>query len=286
MDRFSYGSLAASLAQVIPAKTDKAYIHLAIPTPPEAAELVKHGLGNVFSDGWQQLLQDAVARNGGLGDVENGFLAFSKIGFVRFYNDNLSAEQNRKLASMSLEMGFAIEDMPARAPRANENIDRWVNEFISEYESSKEAFLQDPKKALTVKDGRRRYEVKLDPNTGAAISRYYKKSGGIRGFIQKNFKTISKITDLVGKVGSYIPGWGKAIAAVAKGVKFVSTLAAQSSLKLRNVIGKGISFLSEFVSGKGVTGKAIKTGLNKLGEAIDQGKNIFTSLFSKAKAKA
>lgn len=266
-------------ADLIPVEKDygknKPYLLAAVPTSKEAGQIAEAGIANVFSEPWQLQLQDAVNRNGGLGDAENGFLAWSKIGFVRFYNDNLSPEQNRKLAAASLEMGFAVERMPSRSNESvfeKENIARWVDSFLEKYETQKAEFLQNPEKGISVKDGRKRFEVKLDKDSGQIVSYYYKKSGGFRGFVRENFKYISQITSAVSKIGAFIPGWGTVAAIAAQAVQVGANLAAQASLKGRTVLGQLISFGSNFIPGSGAMSTALRSAGVFAGQSIENGK--------------
>ena len=246
-----YTSAPIGIADLIPAQSEQAYILSAVPTPPIAGELFESGLANFFNPLWQSEVASAIAKNGGLGTAEDGFLAWSRIGFVRFYNENLSPEQNRRLAEASLEFGFQIERMPSRSdkPVSDPNIDRWVNEFIEKYQTQRSEFLAQPERGMSVRDGRKRFEVKLDPQSGQVVSYYYKKSGGLRGFVQRNFKPISTITGLVSRIAPFIPGWGTIAALGAQAVQIGANLAAAGTVKARTALAEIGRFVGSYVTG-------------------------------------
>jgi hypothetical protein len=246
--------LNGAFAQLTPiqirVKNESPYIVDFIPTPAIAAKVREAGLANMFSPDWQALVQEAIERNGGMGNEEDGFLAWSKVGFVRLRNPNLTIEQNQKLATMSLEMGIEVENTPARADTSvqdNPKINNWVNEFIHKYESGLQQFLENPENGLTVKDGRRRYEMKLDTDSGAIFSSYYKKSGGLKGFFQRNMKYISPIADAITSVGKLIPGWGSIAAAVSQGVKYVGNMIANGKLQAKELLSTALSYVGNIL---------------------------------------
>src|SRR5690606_8541922 len=108
-------------------------------------------------------------------------------------NPNLTPEQNRELAAISLELGMPIEKLPSRtseSPETNPKLNEWVDGFIAKHHAELEKFLADPSQGYKVKDGKRRYQMDVDPQSGRAISYYYKKASGLRGFVQKNLKGI------------------------------------------------------------------------------------------------
>ena len=211
------------------------YIKGAVGTPPEAGQLAKAGVGNLGNPAWQQLVADAVARNGGLGNTEDGFLAFSaEHGFVRLRNDNLTPEQNRQLAGLSLQTGWPIETMPSRTNDSlhdDPEIGRWADEFLGKVQEQFAQFAADPKDDVVVKDGHHRYVLKLDPQSGALVSFHYKKHGGFRGFVEKNAKILGPILDIASLVG------GPLVALGAQAFKAAASVAITGKLKLQQVVG-------------------------------------------------
>ena len=102
LETFKYESISNKNPHlIIPPATNQPYILAAIGTPPLAGELYLSRTANLFNDAWKQEVKNAIEKNGGLGTESDGYLAFSKIGFVRLNNPNLSKEQNRQLAAIS-----------------------------------------------------------------------------------------------------------------------------------------------------------------------------------------
>lgn len=170
-----------------------------LPTSPEVAEMRRAGVANMFVPEWQQVVAGMAQRNGGLGSSEDGFLAFSQeYGFVRLRNPRMTPEQNRRIAEISLQTGTPVEVLPSRiADSALEdgNVNRWVDEVIGKFEVALQKFIQNPEEGFSVKDGRRRFEMKIDPQTGLVQSTYHKKSGGLKGFIQQYAPKIIDVID-------------------------------------------------------------------------------------------
>jgi len=272
LDRFDYGSTPPGEAELLYEGIEEDYLVAAVPTPKEAGELVEGGLANVFTAPWQEQLDAAVRRNGGLGNVEDGFLAFSKIGFVRLRNENLTVEQNSKLAAISLQLGTAIENMPARADESiveNPDINRWVNEFIHRFDNEFDAFLQDPANDVQVIDGRRRFVLKIDEQSGIPVSYYYKKHGGFTGWVQKNLEWLSPVLDGISTLAAFIPGVGPIVSAVTQVAKAGINLAASGSLKLRALLGSATSLFGNLFPGLSNLARA---GLSLASQAIGRGK--------------
>lgn len=198
LERFPYGSGTGPL---LPPPADAPHILGGIGTPPAAAQLSEMGAANAFSPEWQSLLQYAVGANGGLGDAENGYLAFSREhGFVRFKHPGFTPEQNRRIAAMSLQMGWPIERLPGRnldddvfaEPKVNE----WVDGFIAKFDDALRTFMANPSEKLVVKDGsRNRYMMQFDPASNRVFSGTFRKKGGFSGFVEKNFKVIGPVLD-------------------------------------------------------------------------------------------
>ncbi len=293
-----YTSAKNGEARIAKYDGDKHYIKATIGTPPEAAEMREAGVANVFYEGWQQQIQKAAEDNGGLGNAEDGFLAWTKVGFVRMYNESLTAEQNQKLATFSLQTGTPLEVTPARLDEGRTvfnqpELNRWVSEFIEQADTKFAAFIEDPTQKMEIRDGRRRFTMQLDQESGMVFSSYYKKSGGIKGFVQRNFKKFAPILDIVGKVGAFIPGWGQVLAVGANVLKMGAQWIAQGTLKAKHVLGDVVGFASNFIPGAGVFGTTIgnwirtgstnfrnfvSAGIDTMASGLLSGKDMITSL--------
>ncbi|MCC6933993.1 MAG: hypothetical protein IT292_12215 [Deltaproteobacteria bacterium] len=235
LESFSYGSNNENNPNlIVPPATDLPYIKAAIGTPPLAGELYMSRTANLFNEAWQGEVASAIEKNGGLGTAEDGYLSFSKIGFVRLKNENLSAEQNRQLAAISLQLGIPIEDLPSRCPdnaATNPDINTWVNEFLDEHNSKFSAFLQNPAAGYSLKDGRHLYHISVNSQTGEITSSHEKLHGGIRGWCAKNMKWLSPTLDAISTVTSFIPGWGKVASVASNGLKAAGNMIAAGKFK-------------------------------------------------------
>ncbi len=222
----SYGSKSVSEMSFSTAKPiENEYNAGFVPTPEIAGKLSEAGIANMMSPEWGEQVAVAAERNGGLGDSENGFLAWSKDGFIRLRNPKLSPEQNRKLAAISLQTGISVDKLPARAAEASfekDNVNKWVETFIGRHEKELSDFLKNPQDGYSVSDGRRKYKMELNSEVGRVVSYYYKRRGGFAGFVQKNLKGIFQATGLISTIGSFIPGWGWVAAGAAKLVEWGS----------------------------------------------------------------
>jgi hypothetical protein len=245
-----------------------AYVHGGIGTPPEVGQLMEAGGANFLNPQWQAMVADHAARNGGLGNEQDGFLAVGKDGFVRFYNENLSPEQNRRLAEISLQTGWPIDKMPSRADEAGENIDRWANKFLERFDREFAAFQADPMgHKMTVRDGKKRFVLDFNEEAQAFVSYNYKKSGGLRGFVQDNLKYIAPVLNVLTAVGGPITA-GIAFAARAA-VSYIAT----GALKVRDVVAAGVNFLLPNGAST-LTQAAAQGGAQFVGDVIDNGGKI------------
>ncbi len=212
-----------------------------IPTPAEAGKLADGGLGNAFNGAWQKQVSDAAKRNGGLGNAEDGYLAWSKKGFVRFRNPGMTPEQNRRLAEISLTMGAPVDKMPSRWTLQNgertwekKGHDDGINKFIGSYDKQLPEFLNGTKKGITLKDSRRRFVLKMDEKAGLPVSYNYKKKGGLSGFFSKNLKFIQPIINVAGAV--LAPFTGGASLAISGIASAASNAIAAGKLGFKNVV--------------------------------------------------
>lgn len=182
-----------------------------------AGELFKSHVANFSVNEWRAVVEQAILANGGLGNNEDGFLAWSKDGhFVRLRNTNLTPEQNQKLASMSLEFGWAVEDLPSSKSEnilGDESKIQELDARIAHYEERIEAFRQDPNQDFTLKYGKHRYTVSYDQQTGMFSSRAYKLRSGIKGWFDKCAKKISQGLGIAKNIFKFIPGWGTIVSA-------------------------------------------------------------------------
>ncbi len=236
-----YQSLSIADAELSFENITQEYIAAYVPTPKSAGEIAAAGVANFLSPAWQQEVSAATERNGGLGDSENGFLAWSSLGFVRLRNPLLTPEQNRKLAEISLALGIEVSKLPARSDQssvANENIDRWVNDFIAEYEQELAQFLENPSDRIRIKDGRRYYVLELkDTPTGETVpvSYYYKKSGGIGSFLRGAFGDFAKIAAVFDPLSLAVQGIAAVSPKTASVLESATTLSAGLWSELRRV---------------------------------------------------
>lgn len=184
-----------------------------------AGTLFKSNANNFSVGDWRAIVEQAILANGGLGNSEDGFLAWSKDGhFVRLRNINLTPEQNQKLASMSLEFGWPVEDLPSSKEEnllSDEGKIVELDNKIAEFETKIANFRQDPQNDFTVKYGKQRFKVTYDESTGMFASTSYKVRSGIKGWFDKNVSKISKGLGIVKKIFSFIPGWGHIVSACA-----------------------------------------------------------------------
>jgi hypothetical protein len=271
---FVYGSKPVSDPTVMKGVIDNISVAGAIPTEPEAAKIREAGIANMMNPEWRELVSRAVERNGGLGDSENGFLAFSeKVGFVRLRNPGLTPEQNRKFAEMSLFAGWSIEDLPSRKndlafeePAANKAIE----DVIQRFDVKLNNMMADPTKGMTVNDGRRRFVIKYNEEAERFVSYNYKKAGGFKGFMQKAMKFLGPVADIA-SIALAPTGIGPLI---AQGVKMVGGWIANGKVMIGDALKLAASYvpgLSSFTSAIGSFGsKLLSQAGNYLGNKINQ----------------
>lgn len=250
-------------ALVPPTEDTLPYVRGGIGTPPEVGQLAQAGGANFLNPQWQAMVADHAARNGGLGNEQDGFLAFSKHGFVRFYNENLTPEQNRRLAEISLQTGWPIEKMPSRAEEGGEHIDRWANKFLDRFDREFAAFQADPlNHKMSVKDGRRQFVLDFNEKAQAFVSYDYKKRGGFAGFVEKNMKWIGPVLNGLAMVGG--PITAGIATAVRAGLNYVVT----GTLKVRDLVAAGVAYF--LPGGAQTVGQAVRQGVAQVaGSLID-----------------
>lgn len=241
------------------------FVHGALIIPVEvnaaAGQLFEAHGANIANQEWQQVVAVAAQANGGIGNDQEGYLAWSKEGhFVRMYNPSLSPEHNRRLAEMSLQGGFAVEDLPSRwedIKPDDQQIHQKLEEFLNNYETSFQKFIEDPAAGLQLKDGRHHYLMQHDPESGYTFSKHYKMPGGVRGWLMKNMKKFGKIADIVSVVANFIPGWGTAVSAIVQMVKNAGGMIAAGKAKAGDIISSIGSAVTSYFGG-GTVEKVIK----------------------------
>lgn len=272
LEAFAYGSGDVPL---IRSDAQPAYVNGAVGTPPEVAQIAQAGQANFTSQAWLQQVAGAVQANGGLGDSENGFLAFSKDhGFVRLRNSGLSPEQNRQLAAMSLQMGWPVEDLPSRTSDnglADPKVAQWADEFVGQYAEQFQRFAADPLNSpIKLRSGKRRYVFEFNEKAGAFVSYNYKKSGGLRGWVQSNFKDIMKMLGPVADFAWVIPGVGWIASAAARTLQTAASWIATGKLKAQQLVSAvGGWFMGP---GASATTRGLLSSANSVASVIDTGK--------------
>lgn len=230
---FAYGSKPAAEAGLSTAGVKSDFIVGTLNSPPEVQKLAEGGIGNVFNPEWQKVLAAAVEQNGGLGNSQDGFLAYSQDhGFVRLLNPRMTPEQNRRLAEMSLTMSAPIEKIPSRIQDSalkDPEVSKWADEFIGRYDKAMTDFLANPKEGVQIKDGRTRYKLEVNAEAGRVVSYNFKKAGPFRTFMQKAMKYIGPVADVAAAVFTFI---NPAIAFAIKAAKTACMAIATGGKKI------------------------------------------------------
>ena len=175
---FPYGSSAA--AQLVPNSNPLSYVTGYVPTPLSGGQIVRLGGNNFAVPAWQQEVAAAAMRNGGLGDAATGYLAWSKLGFVRLKNEFLSDEQNQRLADLSLQLGMEVERLPsATVDSACEAAaqDEDIAQLLAEFAVQKNNFAESPGRGIELAFGRRRFGIAVSGEGVPLSYQYTKKSG-------------------------------------------------------------------------------------------------------------
>lgn len=267
------------------------YVRGAVGTPPAVGELAAAGGANVLNAGWQEMVRTAAGQNGGLGNAEDGYLAFSKEhGFVRLKHPGLTPEQNRRMAEISLQTGWPVESLPCRTDRlqpGDPEIQEWTDSFIGKFDAAWAGFKADPEAGIHLKDGKRRYALEFNEEAGGFVSYDWKKAGGLKGFVQDHMKIIGPVLNGLSIAANVVPGIGQAAsAAIAVGVQALKTgvnYLATGALRAKDLVSTAIA---AFVPG-GLKGAAPETlaaagAANVAAEAIDTGKLSANGLLNAA----
>jgi len=208
LELFSYGSTPIGKADLMLDGIKDDYVAAYVPTPLEAGQLRDVKANNITVGLWIEQIAQAVRRNGGLGNSEDGFLAWSKKGFIRLRNPRLSPEENRRLAAMSLQIGVAVERLPARSTKSaseNPGIEHWIEKLLADYDKKLAQFLENPAEGISLQDGKRRFGLRFNEEIGVATSYYYKKRSGLKRFGRKTLELAGKAIQLTAPTG-ILPG--------------------------------------------------------------------------------
>lgn len=280
----AYGStevnLAASRGDVILDGIRHEYVAAIIPTPPVAMEMDQAGIANTLNPEWQAMVAEAARRNGGLGDSEDGFLAFSsEHGFVRLRNPGLTPEQNRRLAEMSLTMGVSVDVLPSRTAESSTStphVNHWVNEIIGRFDTEVADFMVDPQRnGISVSDGRRKLHLEFNEKAGRFVSYDFKRSGGFRGVAQRHLGDIAPVLDALAIAVNVIPGIGQAasiaIAAGSQTLKAGLTYAVTGDISAQQIA----SIVTSAIPGGGALSAtqaaALRGVVTATGQYVDTG---------------
>ncbi len=248
----TYGSTPVHQAPVLsdPAQMPAHYVAAKIPTPPIVGEIDRAGIANTLNPEWQGVVAEAVKLNGGLGNSEDGFVAFSEThGFIRLRNPDLTPEQNRRLAEMSLTMGVSVEKLPSSAgfPEHEQQKGRdWADRVIARHDKELADFLEDPKSnGISISDGRRKIHLEYNEKADRFVSYDFKRSGGFRGLAQRHIADIAPVLDALSVVVNVVPGIGQAasigIAAGSQALKAGMTYAVTGDLSAQQIASVALS---------------------------------------------
>ena len=257
---FAYGSTPIAESSLMLDGIEKDYIAAYVPTGPEAGQLRDAGANNFTVRAWLEQAALAVERNGGLGNSEDGFLAWGRRGFLRLRNPRLSPEQNRRLAAMSLQLGVEIENLPARSNESsaeNASIEGWVERLLTKYDNALLQFKKDPSRGISLKDGRRRFGLHFHKELQLASSYYYKKRSGFKGIGRKALAIGGRAVQLISPTSLLPASLGGRFfqKAVSKNIPGLNSLTAQ----LEAVFNKAeISALISFIDPLRYTGELIE----------------------------
>lgn len=248
----SYGSISVNDANLVNTENDKEYIAGFIATPPEAGKLAEAHVNTSLLPEWQALVSEAATRNGGLGNSEDGFLAWSDKGFVRLRNPRQTPEQNRRMAAMSLQTGISVEKLPSKYTgfvASDAGYSQKIDQFLDTFDKEMAAFIKDPSDGIKLQEGRNVYVMEIDIESGIPYSQFYRKHGGVRGFVQKHYKYFQKIGGVLSSIGRYIPVYGWIAAAIGEGIKVGSKWIAAGKVKLQDAISFVGSMIGKYVPG-------------------------------------
>ena len=157
------------------------FVSATVPTPPLAGEIESIGLNTSFFPAWQEQILAAAGRNAGFGEEGNGFLAWSRKGFVRLRNVNLTARQNERFALLSLQLGLPVERLPAGTQRTfATGQQRWIESFLANAEQQLRAFRAGSATSVDLRDGKFRFGLKLEESLQLPVNYYYKKRSGLK----------------------------------------------------------------------------------------------------------
>ncbi|MDD2943450.1 MAG: hypothetical protein PHC51_10865 [bacterium] len=194
-----------------------------------ARDLVESGHGNIFSQAWKDEIAQAASGPRGLGNASDGYLAWSEEGFTYFNNPNLTVEQNKKLAEVSLVTGVAIEKTPARSEQSSAipEINKWVNDFIQGHEKAIRRFIDNPLEGYVVRDGQKKIEMNISSETGRVTSSFSRKRGGLAGLVERNTQSIAGLADFAAISTFFMPPVAKLFGVLPAGLSRVTGLVSR-----------------------------------------------------------
>lgn len=280
LDAYAYTPFGGGDMPLIVSEEQPFYVTGAVGTPPIVGELAEGGAANFLNPAWMEQIDVAVSRNGGLGNAEQGYLAFSREhGFVRLKNINMTPEQNRRMAEISLRTGWPVEKIPARNDKSQYDDPKngeWPDKFIGRFDEEMADFAQNPvENEIKISDGKKRFVLEFNEKAQGFVSYNYKKASGLKGFAQKAMKYAGPVLDIATIAVNVIPGIGQAVsmglAAASQAIKTGLSWAATGTLKAGQALQAAMSFV--LPGGAATPLQAAGLGAaNVAAEAIDTGK--------------
>lgn len=178
------------------------YLTSNIPTPMLAEELRKIGGNNFFNQEWQKLVSEMIEKNGGAGNAEKGYVAWSKHGgFITFKNPTIPDELNKKYAEISLLSGIPIEDLKINNQYSEKHY-AGKAEFAEKFMTSFQNFIQNPQAGFAVDGGGVMYRITQHQESGLPYFFKHKK----QSWLGKTFGKMMKWLEPVLSVLNFVPG--------------------------------------------------------------------------------
>ena len=224
-----------------------------------ASHLSRAGLAHFKNPDWLRLVESAATTNGGLGSSEHGFLAWSKEGFIRLRNLNLSPEQNRRVAEVSLTLGVPVEDLAATQHKSpsftTREVSASVENFLSKFERELTSFVQNPADGIAFREGRHHYELAYTKDSPLPVSHYYKKARGLKRYAQKLLPYVQPALQAAGLF--FAPATGGVSLTLATAGQMATRAAAYGKQTLTQWKELAYSAASQFSGGTSSLARAI-----------------------------